>query len=185
MYPIDLKGRNGVILGVANDRSIAWSIARVLGQAGARLALTYQGERLQERVTRLADTLEEAIVLPCDATDDDQIEALFQTVKQEFGDISFLVHSIAYANKEDLAGNFSETGREGFRIALEISAYSLLPLVKHAAPLMADGGSVLHIDVIIDNYYYARQWIKHRGWPGYFQRLSRRIFLNAYVDDAL
>ena len=143
MYPIDLKGKKGVILGVANDRSIAWSIARVLGQAGARLALTYQGERLQERVTRLADTLEEAIVLPCDATDDDQIEALFQTVKQEFGDMSFLVHSIAYANREDLAGNFSETGREGFRIALEISAYSLLPLVKHAAPLMTDGGSVL------------------------------------------
>ena len=143
MYPIDLKGKKGVVLGVANDRSIAWSIARVLGQAGARLALTYQGERLQERVTRLADTLEDAIVLPCDATDDAQIKALFQTVKQEFGDISFLVHSIAYANREDLAGNFSETGREGFRIALEISAYSLLPLVKHAAPLMTDGGSVL------------------------------------------
>jgi len=157
VYPIDLKGKNGVILGVANDRSIAWSIARVLGQAGARLALTYQGERLQERVTRLADTLEEAIVLPCDATDDDQIEALFQTVKQEFGDISFLVHSIAYANKEDLAGNFSETGREGFRIALEISAYSLLPLVKHAAPLMADGGSVLTMT------FQASQ----RVYPGY------------------
>jgi enoyl-[acyl-carrier protein] reductase I len=157
VYPIDLKGKNGVILGVANDRSIAWSIARVLGQAGARLALTYQGERLQERVTRLADTLEEAIVLPCDATDDDQIEALFQTVKQEFGDISFLVHSIAYANKEDLAGNFSETGREGFRIALEISAYSLLPLVKHAAPLMTDGGSVLTMT------FQASQ----RVYPGY------------------
>lgn len=157
MYPIDLKGKNGVILGVANDRSIAWSIARVLGQAGARLALTYQGERLQERVTRLADTLEEAIVLPCDAMDDDQIEALFQTVKQEFGDISFLVHSIAYANKEDLAGNFSETGREGFRIALEISAYSLLPLVKHAAPLMTDGGSVLTMT------FQASQ----RVYPGY------------------
>ncbi|HIM37606.1 MAG TPA: enoyl-ACP reductase [Dehalococcoidia bacterium] len=154
---MDLKGKNGVILGVANDRSIAWSIARVLGQAGARLALTYQGERLQERVTRLADTLEEAIVLPCDATDDDQIEALFQTVKQEFGDISFLVHSIAYANKEDLAGNFSETGREGFRIALEISAYSLLPLVKHAAPLMTDGGSVLTMT------FQASQ----RVYPGY------------------
>jgi len=157
VYPIDLKGKKGVILGVANDRSIAWSIARVLGQAGARLALTYQGERLQERVTRLADTLEEAIVLPCDATDDDQIEALFQTVKQEFGDISFLVHSIAYANREDLAGNFSETGREGFRIALEISAYSLLPLVKHAAPLMTDGGSVLTMT------FQASQ----RVYPGY------------------
>ena len=157
MYPIDLKGKKGVILGVANDRSIAWSIARVLDQAGARLALTYQGERLQERVTRLADTLEEAMALPCDATDDDQIEALFQTVKQEFGDISFLVHSIAYANREDLAGNFSETGREGFRIALEVSAYSLLPLVKHAAPLMTAGGSVLTMT------FQASQ----RVYPGY------------------
>ena len=157
MYPIDLKGQKGVILGVANDRSIAWSIARVLDQAGARLALTYQGGRLQERVTRLADTLEEAMALPCDATDDDQIEALFQTVKQEFGDISFLVHSIAYANREDLAGNFSETGREGFRIALEVSAYSLLPLVKHAAPLMTAGGSVLTMT------FQASQ----RVYPGY------------------
>ena len=143
MFPIDLAGKKGVILGVANDRSIAWSIARVLGQAGARLALTYQGERLKERVTRLAETLEGALVIPCDVTDDDQIEALFSSVKEEFGDISFLVHSIAYANREDLAGNFSETGREGFRIALEISAYSLLPLVKHAAPLMTSGGSVV------------------------------------------
>ena len=143
MFPIDLAGKKGVILGVANDRSIAWSIARVLGQAGARLALTYQGERLKGRVSRLAETLEGALVIPCDATDDDQIEALFSSVKEEFGDISFLVHSIAYANREDLAGNFSETGREGFRIALEISAYSLLPLVKHAAPLMTSGGSVV------------------------------------------
>ena len=157
MYPIDLSGKKGVILGVANDRSIAWSIARVLGQAGARLALTYQGERLKERVTRLADTLEGALVIPCDATDDDQIEALFKSVKEEFGDISFLVHSIAYANREDLAGAFSETGREGFRIALEVSAYSLLPVVKHAAPLMTGGGSVVTMT------FQASQ----RVYPGY------------------
>ncbi len=143
MFPIDLTGKNGVVLGVANDRSIAWSIARVLGQAGARLALTYQGKRLESRVSRLAETLEGALVIPCDATDDDQIEQVFSTVKEEFGDISFLVHSIAYANREDLAGHFSETGREGFRVALEVSAYSLIPLVKHAAPLMTSGGSVV------------------------------------------
>ena len=143
MFAIDLTGKKGVVLGVANDRSIAWSIARILGQAGARLALTYQNDRLKERVSRLADTLEGALVIPCDATDDDQIESLFSQVKEEFGDLSFLVHSIAYANREDLAGNFSETGREGFRIALEVSAYSLLPLVKHAAPLMTNGGSVV------------------------------------------
>ena len=99
MYPIDLTGKKGVVLGVANDRSIAWSIARILGQAGARLALTYQGDRLKDRVTRLAGTLEDALVIPCDATDDDQIEAVFTKVKEEFGDLSFLVHSIAYANR--------------------------------------------------------------------------------------
>ncbi len=157
MYPIDLNGQNGVILGVANDRSIAWAIAKVLGQAGARLALTYQDDRLKDRVSRLADTLDGALVLPCDATDDDQIAALFRTLKETFGDISFLVHSIAFANREDLAGKFSETGREGFRLALEVSAYSLLPLVKHAAPLMVHGGSVVTMT------FHASQ----RVYPGY------------------
>ena len=143
MYPIDLSGKNGVIFGVANDRSIAWAIARLLGDAGARLALTYQNDRLKERVVRLAGSLEGAIAIPCDAADDAQIEAVFQELEREFGEISFLVHSIAYANREDLAGRFADTNREGFRLALEISAYSLLPLVKHAAPLMKRGGSVL------------------------------------------
>ena len=143
MYSIDLSGKKGIILGVANDRSIAWAIASILGQAGARLALTYQGERLKDRVSRLADSLEEALVIPCDATDDEQISELFRQVEDTFGDISFLVHSIAYANRDDLTGRFSETGREGFRIALEVSAYSLLPLVRHAAPLMKNGGSVV------------------------------------------
>ena len=143
MFPIDLAGKKGVILGVANDRSIAWSIARVLDQAGARLALTYQNDRLKDRVSKLADSLEDAIIAPCDATDDDQIADLFEVVGRTFGDISFLVHSIAYANREDLAGNFSETGREGFRLAMEVSAYSLIPLAKAAAPLMTGGGSVV------------------------------------------
>ncbi len=143
MFPIDLAGKKGVILGVANDRSIAWSIARVLDQAGARLALTYQNDRLKDRVSKLADSLEDAIIAPCDATDDDQITDLFEVVGRTFGDISFLVHSIAYANREDLAGNFSETGREGFRLAMEVSAYSLIPLAKAAAPLMTGGGSVV------------------------------------------
>jgi len=143
LYPIDLSGQNGVVLGVANERSIAWAIASMLGQAGARLALTYQDQRLEGRVARLAESLDGALVLPCDATDDGQIEDLFHRVGETFGDISFLVHSIAYANREDLAGRFSETGREGFRIALEVSAYSLLPLVRQAAPLMSNGGSVV------------------------------------------
>ena len=157
MYPIDLKGKNGVILGVANERSIAWAVARVLGEAGARLALTYQNDRLKERVSRLADSQDGAMIVPCDATDDQQITDMFGRVKDTFGDISFLIHSIAFANREDLAGRFSETGRDGFRVALEISAYSLIPLVRHAAPLMFDGGSIVTMT------FHASQ----RVYPGY------------------
>ena len=143
MVPIDLSGKKGIIFGVANERSIAWAIARSLSDAGARLAVTYQGDRLKERVERLSATLTDPLLLPCDATDDGQIEQVFETLGQEFGEISFLVHSIAYANREDLSGRFVDTGRDGFRIALEVSAYSLLPLVRHAAPLMTGGGSVV------------------------------------------
>jgi enoyl-[acyl-carrier protein] reductase I len=143
LYPIDLSGKNGVIFGVANDRSIAWGIARLLGEAGARLALTYQNDRVKDRVSRLADRLDGAVTLPCDATDDAQISEVFSQLNESFGDISFLVHSIAFAQREDLAGRFADTSREGFQIALEVSAYSLIPLVRHAADLMPDGGSVL------------------------------------------
>jgi len=118
LYSIDLSGKNGVIVGVANDRSIAWGIARILAEAGARLALTYQNDRVKDRVTKLADTLDGAITMACDATDDAQVEDVFKQVGDNFGEISFLVHSIAFANKEDLTGSFSDTSREGFRIAL-------------------------------------------------------------------
>ena len=143
MYSIDLSGKNGVIVGVANDRSIAWGIASILAEAGARLALTYQNDRVKDRVTKLADTLDGTITMPCDATDDAQVEDVFKQVGDSFGEISFLVHSIAFANKEDLTGSFSDTSREGFRIALEVSAFTLLPLVHHAAKLMPSGGSVV------------------------------------------
>jgi enoyl-[acyl-carrier protein] reductase I len=157
LYPIDLSGKKGIIFGVANDRSIAWNIASVLAQAGARLALTYQNDRLKDRVVRLADTLDDAVALPCDASDDEQIVEVFEQVAAQFGEISFLVHSIAFANREDLAGRFSDTNREGFRLALEISAFTLLPLVKHAAPLMKNGGSILTMT------FQASQ----RVYPGY------------------
>ena len=143
MVPIDLSGKNGIVLGVANERSIAWSISQALSSAGARLALTYQGERLKERVQRLAASLEQPLLLPCDATDDEQIRQVFESLGREFGEISFLIHSIAFANREDLSGRFVDTSREGFRVAMEVSAYSLLPLVRHAAPLMTSGGSVV------------------------------------------
>ena len=143
MYPIDLSGKKGIVFGVANDRSIAWAIARILGEAGARLALTYQNDRLKDRVARLAETVDGSIALPCDASDDDQIRTVFEETEKAFGDISFLVHSIAFANRTDLAGRFADTDREGFRVALDVSAYTLIPLVKHAAPLMKDGGSII------------------------------------------
>jgi len=143
VFPIDLSGKKGIVFGVANDRSIAWGITKALSQAGARIALTYQGDRLKERVEGLAATLDGSMTLSCDATDDEQIAQVFQSLKEEYGDISFLIHSIAYANREDLDGQFSDTSREGFRVALEVSAYSLLPLVRYAAPLMPDGGSVV------------------------------------------
>ena len=145
MHPIDLSGRNAVIFGVANDRSIAWAIARALAGAGARIALTYQNDRLHSRVARLADTLDDAVILPCDAADDAQIASVFEQLQAEMGSLSVLVHSIAFANREDLAGRLADTGRAGFRIALEISAFTLLPMVRCAAPLMAGagGGSVI------------------------------------------
>lgn len=143
MVPIDLTGKNGLVLGVANERSIAWAISRALADAGARLALTYQGDRLKERVERLAVSLDRPVLLPCDVTDDEQIDQVFEELSREFGEISFLIHSVAFANREDLSGRYVDTGRDGFRLALEVSSYSLLPLVRRAAPLMTSGGSVV------------------------------------------
>ena len=143
MVPVDLSGKHGLILGVANERSIAWAIAQALSAAGARLALTYQGDRLKERVERLSGSLMDPVLLPCDATDDGQIEQVFESLGREFGELSFLIHSIAFANREDLSGRFVDTSRDGFRLALEVSAYSLLPMVRQAAPLMKAGGSVV------------------------------------------
>ena len=145
MYEIDLRGKKGLIFGTASERSIAWAIARILDGAGAQLALTYQNDRLRERVSRLAETLNGALLLECDVGDDEQITSVFKGVTQQLGGLDLLVHSIAYASREDLGGDFSKTGREGFRTALDISAYSLLPLVRHAAPLMESngGGSIV------------------------------------------
>ena len=154
MHPIDLSGRNAVIFGVANDRSIAWAIARALAGAGARIALTYQNDRLRSRVARLADTLDDAVILPCDASDDGQIAGVFEQLQSEMGTLSMLVHSIAFANREDLAGRLADTGRAGFRIALEVSAFTLLPMVRYAAPLMAGGGSVIAMTFHAANRVY-------------------------------
>ena len=144
MYPIDLTGKVGAVFGVANDRSIAWAIAQALHQAGAKLVLSYQNERLKDRVSKLADTVDGAMLVECDVTQDDHIPAAFESIKAQMGRLDYLVHSLAFANRDDLGGAFSETGREGFRIALDVSAFSLLALVRHGSPLMPDeGGSVV------------------------------------------
>ena len=143
MYAVDMAGRNGVIFGVANHRSIAWAIAQILNQAGARLALTYQGERLKESVSKLAQTLDNALVLECDVSDDEAIAATFRALRESFGHLDLVVHSVAFANRDDLVGAFSDTPREGFRVAMDISAYSLIPIARHAAPLMEGGGAIV------------------------------------------
>lgn len=151
MINIDLSGRCGLILGVANRRSLAWAIAERLSQAGMRLALSYAGDRLRENVEKLAEDLQDPLVLPCDVTDDDQIRELFERVGDEMPHLDSLVHSVAFARKEDLEGAYRNTSREGWRMALEISAYSLVACMKHATPLMEGaerGGSVMTLSYI-------------------------------------
>lgn len=138
-----LEGKKGLIVGVANKRSIAWSIAEALHREGARLAFNYQGERLEENVRSLAGELPGSVVFPCDVTRDDEIDALFAKVKEEFGRLDILVHCVAFASKDDLAGEFLATSRDGFKTALDISAYSLTALAQRAAPLMEGGGSIV------------------------------------------
>jgi enoyl-[acyl-carrier protein] reductase I len=141
----DLTGKTGLIVGIANKRSISWAIAQAASRAGARLAVTYQGERLEENVRDLAAALTDPLVLPCDVADDAQIARLFAEVDAAFGGLDFLVHGAAYAPRESLDAPFVETGREAFRVALDISAYSLVALTRGALPLLErrGGGSIL------------------------------------------
>lgn len=141
----DLAGKTGVIVGVANKRSIAWAIAQALSAAGARLALTYQDERLRENVADLAQCLDRPLILPCDVASDEQIQLLFDRVGEEFGRVDFLVHGAAFAPRAELTAPFVQTSREGFRIALDVSAYSLIALARGALPWMErnGGGSIL------------------------------------------
>jgi enoyl-[acyl-carrier protein] reductase I len=157
VYPIDLSGKKALVFGVANHRSIAWHIAGALHRAGAALALAYQNERVRKEVERLAATLGEVLLVQCDVTRDEEIEEAFRQVEERFRVLHILVHSIAYAQREDLGGEFSKTGREGFRVALEVSAFSLLPLARRAADLMREGGAILTLT------FQASQ----RVFPGY------------------
>jgi len=152
-----LKDKIGMIFGVANKRSIAWACASAAAEHGAWMAFTYQGERLKENVEKLAGELEGSLVVPCDVTNQADVDAAFDAVKEKYGRLDFLVHSIAFAPKEALEGDFVMTTREAFRTALEISAFSLTQVSLAAAPLMTDGGSIVTMtyygaEKVVSNY---------------------------------
>jgi len=159
---LSLTGKTGLVVGVANKRSIAWAIAQAWAEAGARLAFTYQGDRLKENVEELAGTFgQQTQLYPCDVTRDDDIQHVFAALGQDFGRLDFLLHSVAFAPKEALEGNFLNTSREAFRIAHDVSAYSLVALARGAAPLMTDGGSIIAL-----SYHGAVKVIPHYNVMG-------------------
>ncbi len=138
-----LEGKTAVIYGIANHRSIAWGIAQAMQREGARLAVTYQGERVERYVRDLAASLHDPLVVPCDVTDEAQLAEVYRQIGERFGRLDAVIHSIAFAAREDLEGRFVDTSRQGFLTALEVSAYSLVSVTRGALPLMADGGSII------------------------------------------
>lgn len=154
-----MAGKRVLVFGVANDRSIAWGISQAFHQAGAKLAFTYLNEALDKRVRPLAESVDAELILPCDATNDEQVEAAFKAVEEKWGGLDVLVHSIAFANREDLEGRFVDTSRDGFLTALDVSAYTLVKLSRAAEPLMkaAGGGSIVTMtyygaEKVVPNY---------------------------------
>jgi enoyl-[acyl-carrier protein] reductase I len=142
MEPL-LSGKNILVMGVANDRSIAWAIAQSLAGQGARLIFTYENERVEERVKKLADTIPGSTILPCNVTVDEEIDNLATLVKEQCGVLHGLVHSIAFAKTEELEGMYVETSRAGYALAQDISAYSLVAVSQRMYPLMTEGGSIM------------------------------------------
>jgi enoyl-[acyl-carrier protein] reductase I len=157
-----LDGKLGIVFGVANKRSIAWAIAQAWAREGAQLAFTYQGQRVKENVEELAATFgADTLLLPCDVTKDEEIAGVFQTVGEKFGRLHLLLHSVAFAPKEALEGHFVNTSREAYRIAHDVSAYSLVALSRAAAPLMTEGGSIIAM-----SYYGAEKVVPHYNVMG-------------------
>jgi enoyl-[acyl-carrier protein] reductase I len=157
-----LNGKTGIVFGVANKRSIAWAIAQAWHNAGARLAFTYQGERLKDNVEQLAGTFgADTLILPCDVTRDEDIARVFEEVGKQFGSLQLLLHSVAFAPREALEGDFLNTSREAFRVAHDVSAYSLVALARAAAPLMTEGGSIVAM-----SYYGSEKVVPHYNVMG-------------------
>lgn len=156
-----MKGKRGLIMGLANNRSIAWGIAKALASQGAELAYTYQGEALKKRVGPLAAETGSSLVLPCDVTDPASMDATFATLKEEWGQLDFLVHAIAYAGKDALNGRYIDTSLEDFNQALSISCHSLAAVCQRAEPLMTEGGSIATL-----TYYGSEKVIPHYNVMG-------------------
>jgi enoyl-[acyl-carrier protein] reductase I len=157
-----LAGKLGVVFGVANKRSIAWAIAQSWARAGARLAFTYQGDRLKDNVEELVGAFgPDTLLLPCDVTKDEQISQVFAEIRAKFGKLHLLLHSVAFAPRDALEGDFINTSRDAFRVAHDVSAYSLVALAREAAPLMVDGGSIIAM-----SYYGAEKVVPHYNVMG-------------------
>lgn len=157
----NLDGRVAVVFGVANKRSIAWAIAQGLHAAGAKLAITYQNERLEQEAKDLIESLPGAEAFMCDVSKDEEIERVFGQFKERFGKVDVLVHSVAFAPAAELKGDFINTSREGFRVAHDISVYSLIAVARAAAPLMENGGSIITM-----TYYGAEKVVPHYNVMG-------------------
>lgn len=156
-----LAGKRGLIMGLANDKSIAWGIAKALAGAGAELAFSYQGDALKKRVDPLAGQLGSDIVLPCDVGDEASIDALFASLKDRWGQLDFLVHAIGFSDKNELRGRYVDTSRANFQLSMDISVYSFTAVVKRAEKMMKDGGSCLTL-----TYYGAEKVMPHYNVMG-------------------
>jgi len=156
-----LEGKRGLIMGVANDRSIAWGIAKTAHEAGAELAFTYQGDALEKRVRPLAESINSDIVLPCDVTNDDTIEETFSAIQEKWGKIDFIVHAIAFSDKNELDGMYVNTSRDNFLKTMDISVFSFTKIAQKALPIMKDGGSLVTL-----SYYGAERVMPHYNVMG-------------------
>ncbi len=138
-----MQGKVGVVFGVSNKRGIANAIAEKIHAAGGELIFTYANEVMEKRVRPIAEEMNAKLILPCDVTSEAEIEAVFEAIKKQYGRLDFVIHAVAFANREDLSGDFSKTSREGWDLALSVSAYSLLAISRHARPLMSENGSII------------------------------------------
>ena len=159
--PAIMAGKRGLIMGVANDRSLAWGIARAAAEHGATLAFTYQGDALKKRVRPLAESVGSTLLMPCDVSDDASIDATFATLEESWGGLDFLVHAIAFSDKDELKGQYINTTRGNFTRTLDISCYSLTSIAQRAVPLMRNGGSILTL-----TYYGAERVMPHYNVMG-------------------